>query len=300
MSQPSNATVLGVAPLWKTLPAVGVLLVTLFVLMKPESSSGLDFAARAIYWSLHIGLGLTSIGLASQLLRPRFLTRFPLYLSVLITGLAGAAFLAPVYLGLESLWLVGTQQPPDDWLDQLAQQGPWQAVVAEYLEVAPVFVAAWYAVNLPLFFQTVRHHTPPGAAPPPPEERRSHSAAGNNATSDSHTIFNRLPRAIGTDIVAISSDMHYLHVYTALGKCMILGALRDASTELVEVGMLVHRSHWVAHAHVQRLVRKGNQWRCVMSNGLRIPVSRRNRTETLEWYGNQSAVVSIEKRQAGR
>ena len=87
--------------------------------------------------------------------------------------------------------------------------------------------------------------------------------------------------------------MHYLHVHTTRGKCMLLGALRDAAQELGDAGMLVHRSHWVAHEHVQRLVRSGAGWNCEMSNGMRVPVSRRNRARVTEWYGHSGNVVSL-------
>jgi hypothetical protein len=37
-----------------------------------------------------------------------------------------------------------------------------------------------------------------------------------------------------------------------------------------------------------------------MTGDLRIPVSRRNRAQALEWYGNQTAVVSMEQQQVKR
>jgi DNA-binding LytR/AlgR family response regulator len=107
------------------------------------------------------------------------------------------------------------------------------------------------------------------------------------------SFYSRLPRAIGCDIILISSDMHYLHVYTTLGKCMILGTIRDAAEQLGDDGVLVHRSHWVAHKHVNRLSRRGRSWECVMSNDQRVPVSRRNQGKVSEWYGRSGNVVSL-------
>jgi hypothetical protein len=57
--------------------------------------------------------------------------------------------------------------------------------------------------------------------------------------------------------------------------------------------MQVHRSHWVAHRHVQKLVRRGTHWNCLMSNDMRVPISRRNHARAVEWYGHTDNVVSL-------
>jgi hypothetical protein len=299
MNSSTNATVLGVAPLHRTLPVAGAILVLLFVLMKPESTSGFSFGERLLFWTAHIGLGLASIVIASRLLRPPLMAAVPLPLAVFLTGLAGAALLAPVYLGLEQLIPARLRDAPDDWLDIFAGRGPLHAVLAEFLEIAPVFLAAWAAINLPLLFprSEISGTTPPGPDGP--------TGPGRDATPEEsrepprNEFYARLPLAIGRDIVAISSDMHYLHVHTSLGKCMILGSLREAAAMLGDAGMLTHRSHWVAHAHVERLVRRDGNWECLASGGLRIPVSRRNRSRVLEWHGSQARVARLDTR-AGR
>jgi hypothetical protein len=295
MKHESNLTVLGMAPMWKTLPAVGVVLVALFVMMKPESTAGLAFMQRAAFWTLHIGLGLVSIGLASLLIRRLSRRVMPTWLGILLTGIVGAVVLAPTYLWLES-WFPGlASEPPDGWLDTLAQSGPLAAMLAEFFEVAPVYVATWFAVNLPLLFQDYgRSSTSSGGSDHPPGKSELSGDGGDPSDGAEDSFLSQLPRAIGKNVVAISSDMHYLHVYTVKGKCMILGSLRDAAAALQGTGMQVHRSHWIAHDHVTRLIRDGSQWQCLMSNDLRIPVSRRKRSQVIEWHGNQARVVSLQ------
>ncbi len=320
----SNSTVLGVAPLSKTLPVVGLVLLALFVFVKPEATAGYPFLARLAFWALHIGLGLGSIVLASTLLRPAAMRRLPLAIAVLITGLAGASMLAPLYVLLEALTPADLVDPPDDWLDLFAARGPLQAVLAEFIEVAPMFTGAWFAVNLPLLLARVelagRPPEPPSGGDPSPGEGGVGSPAhgpGRSAApvapateaaapadsvqqEDSPRGFLSLvPRALGEDVIALSSDMHYLHVHTTLGKCMVLGTLRDAAADLGDRGMLVHRSHWVAHGHVRRVLRGGSGWQCLMSNELRIPVSRRKQGEVAEWYGQAGNVVAMAARKAG-
>jgi len=292
----TNLTVLGAASLSTTLPIVGTVLVLLFVLMKPEATSGYNVPERLLFWSAHIGLGLVSILVASKLIRPQLVRITPPWLTILLTGLVGAAMLAPLYLLLEGLTPPRLVGEPDDWLDFFAMQGLIQSVIAEFLEVTPVFLAAWFAVNLPLLLSRPELDDSPPDGPSGPDDARGDkpTARQSPVTQDSGGgFYSRLPRAIGCDIILISSDMHYLHVYTTLGKCMILGTIRDAAEQLGDNGLLVHRSHWVAHKHVNRLARRGRSWECVMSNDQRIPVSRRNQGKVSEWYGRSGNVVSL-------
>lgn len=292
----TNLTVLGAASLSTTLPIIGIALVLLFVLMKPEATSGFSVPERLLFWSAHIGLGLVSILVASKLIRVRLVRNTPPWLAILLTGLIGAATLAPLYLLLEGLVPPHLADEPDDWLDFFSMQGPIQSVIAEFLEVTPVFLAAWFAVNLPLLVghPEVDEGPPGGTGGPDVASSDNPTPQQSPDIEDSEEDFySRLPRAIGRDIILVSSDMHYLHVQTILGKCMILGTIRDAAEQLGEIGMLVHRSHWVAHKHVRRLARSGRSWKCVMSNDQRVPVSRRNHGKVSEWYGRSGNVMSL-------
>ena len=94
-----------------------------------------------------------------------------------------------------------------------------------------------------------------------------------------------LPGIFGHDVIAVSSDLHYLNVFTLVGKTTVLGNLRDVASELQESGLQVHRSHWVAHKHVDRIINTGGQAACIMSNGLRVPISRRRWKAVREYYG---------------
>lgn len=292
----TNLTILGVASLTTTLPVLGTVLVLLFVLMKPEATSGYPLPERLLFWSAHVGLGLVSILIASNLVRPQLVRNTPPWLTILLTGLVGAAMLAPVYLLLEELLPPRFADEPDDWLDFFAMRGPIQSVIAEFLEVTPVFLAAWFAVNLPLLLGRLElDECPPGGSGGPGGTGGERSAARQSPQVDEAEggFYSRLPRAIGRDIILISSDMHYLHVYTPLGKCMVLGTIRDAAEQLGDKGLLVHRSHWVAHKHVSRLARRGRSLECVMSNDQRVPVSRRNQSKVNEWYGPSGNIVSL-------
>ena len=296
----TNATILGVASLDRTLPVVAAVLIALFVLVKPEATQGFGFLERLVFWSLHIGLGLASLLVASRLIGPnRRIVRSTLA-AVIVTGLLGCAILAPVYLGLEQLMPERLAEPPDDWLDRLATRGPLSALLAEFIEVLPVYFVAWLAVNLPLVFNR------PSVVSGPPDDPKGSggtpvevSNAGTSVEESSDSFVARLPKAIGEDLVLVSSDMHYLHVHTTRGQCMLLGTLKEVAEELGEAGLRVHRSHWVARDHVEKLIRDGQSWFCQLSTGSRVPVSRRKRKQVSEWFGHGATVVPMKARKTG-
>ncbi len=296
----TNATILGIASLNRTLPVVGAVLIALFVLVKPEATGGFGFFERLLFWTVHIGVGLAILVVASRLLRPSQRVVRSTTAAVIVTGVLGCAMLAPVYLGFEQLLPERLAEPPDDWLDVFASKGVPQALIAEFIEVAPLFFVAWLTVNLPLLLnRPAAGSEPPGS--PDGSGGTAVESAGKSGDGDSAAgaFLARLPRAIGDDLVVVSSDMHYLHVHTTKGKCMLLGSLQEVAEAFGEAGMRVHRSHWVAREHVEKLVRDGQSWLCQLSNGLRVPVSRRNRKAVDAWYGHGARVVPMAARKTG-
>ncbi|GAA4759877.1 LytTR family DNA-binding domain-containing protein [Novosphingobium ginsenosidimutans] len=88
-------------------------------------------------------------------------------------------------------------------------------------------------------------------------------------------LFDRLPPALGTELVALEMEDHYLRVHTALGSDLILLRMRDAVAELDGLdGAQVHRSWWVARAAVETVERDGRNVRLVLGKGLVAPVAR--------------------------
>ena len=87
-------------------------------------------------------------------------------------------------------------------------------------------------------------------------------------------FLSRLPLSIGTELVCIRMEDHYLRVTTQRGEALILLRLRDALKELDDYpGFQVHRSWWVASDQVKQLSRNGRRLNIVLSNGRQIPVS---------------------------
>ncbi len=96
-----------------------------------------------------------------------------------------------------------------------------------------------------------------------------------HSTTPAPAIFNRLPDALGTELLWVSSRDHYVEVCTKLGKEQILMRFSDALNELEGcAGFQVHRSHWVARAAIVGVQRSSAKVELDLSDGTTIPVSR--------------------------
>ncbi|MDX1405015.1 MAG: LytTR family DNA-binding domain-containing protein, partial [Woeseiaceae bacterium] len=123
--------------------------------------------------------------------------------------------------------------------------------------------------------------------------------AGQYAEKVRNEFLSGIPESLGTNVLAISSDLHYLHVYTDLGRCMILGSLRRAADAMGDDGMRVHRAHWVARSAIVKIIKDGQQWYCVLKNDLRVPVSRRKKSTVAGWFGHSTRIVSVTRSKRG-
>ncbi|MDJ0701383.1 MAG: LytTR family DNA-binding domain-containing protein [Woeseiaceae bacterium] len=299
----SNGTVFGLWPLGRSMAVVGALLIVIFVLMEPEASRGLGLVDRTVFWVINVGLGLGALYAASWLVLPRVMHRLPAWFALLLAGIAGAMLMAPVGYLVEQVLPETLQAAPDgDWLDEFEQLGVWQGIVAEFLEVAPQILAIWMAINLPLLTFEPTFNEPPG-----PDENGDRGdpvdvgkdEAGQYAEEARGDFLNGIPESLGTDVLAISSDLHYLHVYTDLGRCMILGSLQRAADAMGEDGMRVHRAHWVARKAIVKIVKDGQQWYCLLTNDLRVPISRRKKSTVAGWFGHSTKIVPVKGSRRG-
>ena len=82
-----------------------------------------------------------------------------------------------------------------------------------------------------------------------------------------------LPDRLGTDLIYIKSEDHYLEVHTTAGSSLVKMRFSDAVDELGDQGMQVHRSYWVATRHVTRSVRSGKRTVLRLTGDHKVPVS---------------------------
>lgn len=295
----SNGTVFGTWTLGRSIAVVGALLVITFVAIEPEASRGLGVAARTVFWVIHVGLGLAGLYAASWLVLPHMINSLPAWLALLIAGTTAALLVAPVSYLVElalpaSLRALENEQ---EWLSVFASRGWWQAVAAEFLQLAPTTLASWMIINLPFLahrrqLSDAQDQDNTGSNGTTDLDK---AEAGRYAESARAQFISRLPESLGTNVIAISSDLHYLHVYTDLGHCMILGSLQQAADCMGDSGMRVHRTHWVARRAIVKIVKHGQQWHCLLSNDLKIPISRRNKSTVAGWFGHTTKIVAVRK-----
>jgi hypothetical protein len=146
-----NGTVFGTWALGPSIAVVGALLVIAFVVIEPEASRGLGVAARTVFWVIHVGLGLVSLYAASWLVLPHMMNSLPAWLILLIAGTGGALLVTPVSYLVEQALPASLRalEDEDEWLAVFASRGWWQAIAAEFLQLAPATLASWMIINLP-------------------------------------------------------------------------------------------------------------------------------------------------------
>ncbi len=149
---------------------------------------------------------------------------------------------------------------------------------------------AWYgqvlvigsAVTLLLYLRGRREDAVASDAPPEPVAQPPATAPAPVAR-----FLDRLPPHLGTDLVALEMEDHYVRAHTLAGSDLILMRLRDAIDELDGIeGSQVHRSWWVARSAVRTVRREGRNVRLVLANDVEAPVSRERASElrSAGWY----------------
>ena len=104
--------------------------------------------------------------------------------------------------------------------------------------------------------------------PPGTQQLAAYRPAGQPGT-----LLKLLPARLGTDLIYIKSEDHYVEVHTTIGSSLIKMRFSDAVAELGDRGMQVHRSYWVATRHVTRSVRSGKRTLLRLTGDHKVPVS---------------------------
>jgi hypothetical protein len=108
--------------------------------------------------------------------------------------------------------------------------------------------------------------------------------------ADSHapapaTVFG-LP--IGSTVLALKAEDHYVRVFSDRGEKLLLLRISDAIAALGAVeGARVHRSYWVAKSAVERSEAHGRNVTLYLKNGVQVPVS-----QTYKEFARQAGLLS--------
>ena len=100
-------------------------------------------------------------------------------------------------------------------------------------------------------------------------------------------LVNKLPPAVGSHIVALETEDHYLRVHAAGGSALILMRMGDAIALLdPRLGAQVHRRWWVAEAAVAGVKAEGQKLSLSLTNQIVVPVGRTFMAATRARFGN--------------
>ena len=157
------------------------------------------------------------------------------------------------------------------WTMSLLQPGRVftpQQLPALFAAVAAVQLLIVYATTITA--PTADGAEAPGRAPALPEpEAEAIPAAFPSA------LLSRLPPGIGSDIIALETEDHYLRVHAAGGSALILMRMADAVALLdPRLGAQVHRRWWVAQAAVAGVRTEGQKLSLCLIDKKLVPVGR--------------------------
>jgi hypothetical protein len=283
---------------WVWWLCVSFALALLFTQLDAGATRGLPSVVAFVVWFAHAAVGLGCAILVTRQLAAAgdgWWQWTPVRLA--LGGVIGSALFAPLSLGLEALLPPAALDPDDGWLDAWEARGGLYTLLAEWLRLLPPYLASWAILNVvpliavarpmlnernresPSHAPTARVEAPVLVATPEPTISADSPAQAETA------IRQRLPPAIGDDVVSVQSDLHYLLIRTPRGRATVLGTLAEFEAQWVGLGVRVHRSFWVATRHVKSVKRSGAGWFCTLSDGSRVPVSRRRVAAVKETFG---------------
>lgn len=259
--------------------AAGTLLSIGLALSEPSASIGLDLPARLVFWLAHVASALFLFELVQIYLgRIAMSERLPPLVLVIVVGVVGAVLISAFNL----LVLDSVVFPAADLMDD--EPISISGFIDELRDSGVPSVLFWVLLNSPRLIMIAQQKdaedmteqpsiTSTPASPDLPDRP-------NEANQPLLELLSRLPRRIGTDIVAISAELHYLRVFTRSGEALILMSFGRAVEALgVIEGQRIHRSHWVALAHIATLENDEGRVICRLDTGLELPVSRTYRAE---------------------
>jgi hypothetical protein len=276
------------------LGGAGAALWALVLALEPDVGFVAPFPWMALFWALQIGAGLAALQcvlfLITRLERSR---QLPLWVVVIASGVIGSAFLSPLY------WLIGeglmeqvlgfpARVDNQSDIDSGLSFG-LSAVVNEFGDIVGPVTAAWALISWPrlqrlvppllnLSQTTINESMTP--AIPFPEQRGFYVKPAWRTT---------LPRELGEELIAVSSELQYLRVWTTRGSALVLGSLQQVEETEASDGIRTHRSWWVNVQHVARVRGKGDGAVCELSNGLEVPVSRRRKADVMARFGSSAS-----------
>ena len=258
--------------------AVGAVLFGAFVAVGSDLGLEGSVLLISLVWGIHLSVGLAVLRLGViGLSRWRVTARWADPVLLVSAGLLTSLVLAPISFAIDQFLTVRGVMTDDDLLVSPAQ---WPfGIVEEWSEVVGPTLLVALLLGFPTWWAR-RRSAEPSSVP----------SAGSMAVIAGGSCLQRLPPALGTDLIAARSELQYVRIYTTRGDALILGALKDIAEQRQD-GQIVHRSWWVSDSHVRTLRRRGARCMLTLSNGLEVPVSRRRQQALINQFGSSATLT---------
>jgi len=274
--------------------AVGFVLLGTFVSVGSTQGLEAPLLAIVLVWALHLSVGLVAIraGVIGLSRWPKTATWSDLSL-LAVSGFVASLVLAPVSFVIDQSLLTLGVDTDDELLigSSATALKIFFGIVEEWTHVVGPTVLVAVMLALPAWW--VRRQSTPSPNVSEMSREAEVPIASDSASAEPMAIrscLQRLPPALGADLIAAQSELQYVRIYTTLGDALVLGALKDVAEQREAEGQLVHRTWWVSNRHVRTLRRKGTQYVLTMANGLEIPVSRRRQQVLIRQFGSSTTL----------
>ncbi len=240
-------------------------IVMVLTIMGPFGTlADLTFAPRLVYWGA-ISLLSFPVGMAASIFFGVWLSLLgvPEALSRLLGGAIGGIPIGLIVFIANGWFALTIDNTFDDLVRMIAYAIPISAAVS----------LIYYLVD-----SSIHPETTEATANLPQQN-------GLTLSRSDIAFLKRLPVELGKDIISLQAQDHYVRVNTTKGSEMVLIRLSDAESELEGIeGTRVHRSWWLARAHVSELKRDNDKLFAVLSNGEKVPVSRTYAKQVRSWF----------------
>lgn len=302
MTVQTSSSPTGIRSIVIYLGGAGVALLALVLALEPDVGFTAPFVWMVLFWALQIGVGLAALQCALFLItRVDRFQQLPLWVVVIASGIAGSIFLSPIY------WLIGEGlmeqvlgfpvRVDADGAVEVSLTFGIPAILNEFVDIVGPVTAAWALISWPRLQRLV----PPLLNTPLAKSGESDPLITSLPEQDGALLKPAwrvaLPSELGGELIAVSSELQYLRVWTTRGSALVLGSLQQVEEAEGPNGIRTHRSWWVNAQHVLRTRVQGDGTVCELSNGLQVPVSRRRKADVMARFGSSasynSAAVAI-------
>lgn len=256
------------------------LLVVTFTLMQPLSAGGLNFAARFLFFLLHIYPTVyVAWKVSGWLFNQPIFSKVSPWILLAVAGAISGIFLAPVSVFLEIVFgVVDYSVIPAKKLDY-SMQSFTSELSQEWFAVIPKTTIFWPLINAMLTWELANKDNINAN-----KEILNKSDFDKNINFEffSTTFFKNLPKNLGSDIIYLRSEEHYLKVVTVNGDSLIFYGLNNAINDLKKLnfeGIQSHRSYWVSYKHILHSKNESTGLYLYLTQDHKVPVSRRKRKE---------------------